>query len=49
MVTLFHWDMPSTLSREGGWMNESIIDRFRDFAELCYEQFGDRVSIIWQQ
>ncbi|KAL0339250.1 UNVERIFIED_CONTAM: Furcatin hydrolase, partial [Sesamum angustifolium] len=34
-VTLFHWDLPQTLEDE---------DDFRDFAELCFKEFGDRVK-----
>ncbi|KAK6157996.1 hypothetical protein DH2020_005310 [Rehmannia glutinosa] len=34
-VTLFHWDLPSELENN---------DDFRDYAELCFEKFGDKVK-----
>jgi len=46
MVTIFHFDMPLTLQMYGGWMNETIVEHFRDFAKLCYDEYGDRVSIL---
>ncbi|GFP97284.1 strictosidine-o-beta-d-glucosidase [Phtheirospermum japonicum] len=44
-VTLFHWDLPYLLEKEyGGFLSHKIIDDFRDFAELCFWEFGDRVK-----
>nr|BAP90524.1 beta-primeverosidase [Ophiorrhiza pumila] len=44
-VTLFHWDTPQALDDEYlGFLNISIVDDFRDFAELCFKEFGDRVK-----
>ncbi|KAI8526270.1 hypothetical protein RHMOL_Rhmol13G0295800 [Rhododendron molle] len=41
-VTLFHWDVPQALKDEyGGFL---IEDDFRDYAELCFKRFGDRVK-----
>ncbi|KAK0603439.1 hypothetical protein LWI29_004964 [Acer saccharum] len=44
-VTLFHWDLPQALEDEyGGFLSPHIVDDFRDFAEICYKEFGDRVK-----
>lgn len=28
----------------GGWQNRSMINYFNDYANLCFEKFGDRVK-----
>jgi beta-glucosidase len=43
MVTLYHWDLPSALQREGGWAKRSIVARFADYTEAVVRRIGDRV------
>ncbi|GMN57300.1 hypothetical protein TIFTF001_026409 [Ficus carica] len=44
-VTLFHWDLPQTLEDEyGGFLSPHIVNYFKDYVELCYKEFGDRVK-----
>ncbi|XP_077566429.1 lactase-like protein isoform X3 [Stigmatopora nigra] len=45
IVTLYHWDLPQVLQeRYGGWQNVSMVNHFNDFANLCFERFGNRVK-----
>ncbi|KAJ4724164.1 Beta-glucosidase [Melia azedarach] len=44
-VTLFHWDTPQALEDEyGGFFSPHIVNDFRDYAEVCFKEFGDRVK-----
>ena len=44
MVTMYHWDLPQPLQEIGGWPNRILVDIFTDFAQILYENFGDRVK-----
>ncbi|CAG5121822.1 unnamed protein product, partial [Candidula unifasciata] len=44
MVTIYHWDLPQGLQDLGGWYNPAIVQWYRDFAELCFREFGSKVS-----
>ncbi|XP_031282531.1 beta-glucosidase 12-like [Pistacia vera] len=44
-ITLFHWDTPQALEDEyGGFLSSHIVNDFRDYAEVCFKEFGDRVK-----
>lgn len=44
-VTLFHYDLPEAIAKEGGWENRAIIDAFAEYAKVCFTAFGDRVKL----
>jgi len=46
LVTLYHFDMPLALEDKGGWMNRESVKWFTDYANLCFDKFGDRVKIF---
>ncbi|PWA79244.1 glycoside hydrolase family 1 [Artemisia annua] len=44
-VTLFHWDLPQALEEEyRGFLSSAIVDDFVNYAEICFWEFGDRVT-----
>ncbi|XP_074150844.1 lactase-like protein isoform X1 [Sminthopsis crassicaudata] len=45
IVTLYHWDLPQMLQvKFGGWQNATMVRYFDDYANLCFEKFGDQVK-----
>ncbi|KAF7284222.1 hypothetical protein GWI33_022374 [Rhynchophorus ferrugineus] len=44
VVTMMHWDQPRALEDNGGFLNESIIPAFLDYATLLWETYGDDVQ-----
>ena len=45
MATLYHWDLPEALEREGGWLNRETVDVFADYAALCFQRLGKYVPL----
>ncbi|ESQ30336.1 hypothetical protein EUTSA_v10011400mg [Eutrema salsugineum] len=44
-VTIFHWDVPQTLEDEyGGFLSPRIVEDYKNYAELLFQRFGDRVK-----
>lgn len=44
LITLYHWDLPSTLQMRGGWLNPEIEQWFGRYARIIAEHFKGRVS-----
>ncbi|XP_021775935.1 beta-glucosidase 13-like [Chenopodium quinoa] len=45
IVTLFHFDLPVPLQKQYfGFMRPNVVEQFTEFADLCFEKFGDRVK-----
>lgn len=42
-VTLYHWDLPHTLEKKGGWTNRAILDWFKEYVEVCVKNFGAKI------
>jgi beta-glucosidase len=42
--TLYHWDLPSTIEADGGWLDRATAERFRDYAQIVVDRLGDRVT-----
>ncbi|KAI3890502.1 hypothetical protein MKX03_025044 [Papaver bracteatum] len=44
-ATLYHLDLPQILEDEyAGWLSPRIIEDFTAYADVCFREFGDRVS-----
>jgi beta-glucosidase len=43
-ITLYHWDLPVTLEKKGGWTNREILGWFGSYVSFCIKEFGDRVK-----
>jgi beta-glucosidase len=43
-VTLYHWDLPQELQKNGGWASHQMLKWFTRFVTVCAEEFGDKVK-----
>jgi len=44
IVTLYHWDLPQALQKEGGWANHNILKWFARYVKLCVQEFSPKVQ-----
>ena len=44
LVTLYHWDLPLALHKQGGWLKRETASAFADYAEIVARRLGDRVD-----
>nr|XP_061799755.1 lactase/phlorizin hydrolase-like [Nerophis lumbriciformis] len=43
-ITLYHWDLPQALQDIGGWENDTIVLKFRNYANLIFSRLGHKVK-----
>lgn len=42
--TLYHWELPSPVEADGGWLARDTAERFGEYVALVAARLGDRVS-----
>ena len=43
-ITLYHWDLPLALQNKGGWINREIVDWFKEYVQVCVEEYKAKVK-----
>ncbi|MGG9970525.1 GH1 family beta-glucosidase [Ferruginibacter sp. SUN002] len=43
-VTLYHWDLPQSLEKEGGWTSVLFIQWFKQYVSFCAKEYGSKVK-----
>ena len=43
-VTLYHWDLPYELEKEGGWTSHLMLKWFSRYVTVCMNEYGDKVK-----
>lgn len=43
-LTLYHWDYPVALYRQGGWLNPDSSDWFAEYTRVIVDKLSDRVK-----
>ena len=43
-VTLYHWDLPASLQKEGGWASLFMLKWFSRYVSTCAEEYGSKVK-----
>lgn len=44
VVTMYHFDLPYELYKNGGWSDRNTIDAFERYASILFENYGSRVK-----
>ena len=44
LVTLYHWDLPTALYRQGGWKNPEIVEWFAEYVDIVSKALAGRTS-----
>lgn len=44
IVTMYHFDLPHALQVKGGWSNRSTVDAFERYAEVLFQEYGEKVK-----
>ena len=44
IVTVYHFDLPAKLEKEGGWQNRATVNAFVRYCDILFEHFGTRVN-----
>ncbi len=43
-VTLYHWDLPHPLEKEGGWTSHQLSKWFARYVTFCCQEYGSKVK-----
>ena len=44
LVTIFHWDLPVWVEKQGGWLSKKIIPLFVEYTRVVVEALSDKVT-----
>ena len=44
LLTVYHWDTPVWVEKEGGWLSESIVSLFAEYTKVLVDAYSDRVK-----
>lgn len=44
-ATVYHWDLPYELERQGGWLNRDVVEWYADYASYLFREFSDSIPL----
>lgn len=44
-ATIYHWDLPYELEREGGWLNRDVVKWYGEYASALFREFGNSIPL----